>query len=74
MENPSDLTEMERDLAATMDEASRIVRAAEAESRELSRPEDERVLSLLKQARALEEQIGRSKRHHNDKNARGRTQ
>jgi hypothetical protein len=63
MENTGELVEKESERVAMAEEATRIVQAAEAQSRELTPAEDARVLQLMKQVRVLEEEIGRQKRH-----------
>jgi hypothetical protein len=58
------LTEQQRRRACLLEEASRIVESAMAESRKLTRAEDSHVLRLLRQAQVLEEQTLRWQRHH----------
>jgi hypothetical protein len=64
MEDTPELERKERERAARYEEAARIVREAEAQSRVLTVEEDARVLDLMTQVQNLEEQIGHMRRHH----------
>jgi hypothetical protein len=64
MEETPELERKERERAASFEEATRIVREAEAQSRVLTVEEDARVLELMAHVQNLEEQIGHMRRHH----------
>jgi hypothetical protein len=64
MEDTPELERKERERVALFDEATRIVREAEAQSRVLTVKEDARVLELMAQVRSLDEQIEHMRRHH----------
>jgi hypothetical protein len=63
MENQSQLQQKEARRAALLEEAERLVRAVEAQSRTLTSEEDSVVLHLMTRVRELEEEIARLKRH-----------
>jgi hypothetical protein len=46
-----------------LEQASRIVAAASAQGREVTKAEDSHVLALMNRVRVLEEEISRLKRH-----------
>jgi hypothetical protein len=73
MENTPEIEPKERERAALFDEATRIVRNAEARSTGLSVEEDSRVLELMRRARGLEEEIGQLRRreHKRDPTQKG---
>ena len=62
MEDTPEIEPKERERAALFDEATRIVRNAEARSTGLSVEEDSRVLELMTRVRGLEEEIGQLRR------------
>jgi len=63
MQDPSNLNRKERESAALLEEATRIVRTAEGQSRALTAENDARVLELMAQVRSLDEEIGHLRRH-----------
>lgn len=63
MEITTDVAMKERERVALTEEAARVVQFAEAQSRGLTPAEDARVLQLVTQVRALEEEIGHQVRH-----------
>jgi hypothetical protein len=63
MEDTAELERKHRERAALFEEATRIVKVAEAQSRLLSAQDDARVLELMPSLRRLEEEIGHLKRH-----------
>ena len=62
MEDTLDLERKDRERAALFEEATRIVKAAEAQSRVLSPQDDAHVLQLMASVRRFEEEIGHLKR------------
>jgi hypothetical protein len=66
MEDTGELERKIRERASLFEEATRIVRIAEAQSKALTVEEDARVLALMARVRSLEEQIGRMKRHEHN--------
>lgn len=66
MEHQTELQQKEAQRARLLEEASRIVRSAEAESGPPDAAEDAFVLELMTQVRKLEEEIRRLKKqtHH----------
>jgi len=72
MKETSELERNERERTSLLAEATRIVRAAEAESREVTGDEDARVLELMARVRTLDEQIGHLGRHHESNNQQKR--
>ncbi|HTB12113.1 MAG TPA: hypothetical protein VK752_11100 [Bryobacteraceae bacterium] len=67
MEDTGELERKIRERASLFEEATRIVRIAEAQSKALTVEEDARVLALMARVRSLEEQIGRLKRHEHNR-------
>ena len=63
MEDMVELEQKDRERTALFEEAARIVKGADAQSRVLSAQEDARVLELMASVRRLEEEIGHLKRH-----------
>ena len=63
MEDTSELEAGDRERAALFAEATRIVQAAEAQSRAVTVEEDARVLELMARVRILDEQITHTRRH-----------
>jgi len=63
MENASELERKEAQRAALLEEASRIVKSAEAESGTPAAAADALVLELMERVRKLEEEIEHLKRH-----------
>jgi hypothetical protein len=67
VEETEELERLERERAALLEEAARIVRAAETKKRTVTAEEDARVLALMGRARNLGERLGHLKRrHHQD--------
>jgi hypothetical protein len=66
MEHETDLQQKEAQRAGLLEEASRIVRSAEAESRTPTAAEDALVLELMTRVRKLEDEIRHLKQraHH----------
>jgi hypothetical protein len=64
MQTNAQLAERERQRGDLLKQAAEVVQSATAASRNLTENEDRLVLELVKQARAIEEEILRSKRHH----------
>ena len=62
MKNAAELERKEAQKAVLLEEASRIVKSAEAGSRTPNPAEDAMVLELMKKVRELEEEIGHLKR------------
>jgi hypothetical protein len=62
MDYSSELEQKETERAALLDQAGRIVQAAEAKSRAPGAEEDSLVLELMSKAMHLEEEIGHLKR------------
>jgi hypothetical protein len=73
MEDMPEIEHKERERAALFEEATQIVRKAEARSTGLSVEEDARVLELMAHVRRLEEEIGHFQRHerNNDPTQKG---
>jgi hypothetical protein len=67
MEDTVELERKVRERTSLFEEATRIVRIAEAQSKVLTVEEDARVLALMARVRRLEEQIGRLKRHEHNR-------
>jgi len=63
MKDASELERKEAQRAALLEEASRIVKSAEAELGTPSAAEDALVLELMTRVRKLEEEIEHSKKH-----------
>jgi hypothetical protein len=64
MEETEELERLERKRAALLEEAARIVRAAETEKRTVTAEEDARVLALMARVRNLGERLEHLKRRH----------
>jgi len=64
MKDTSEFERKELERTALFAEATRIVQAAEAQSRVLTVEEDARVVEIMAHVRSLEEQIGHMRRHH----------
>ena len=63
MGGDAEIGDKEKQRAALLEEAARIVAWASAQGRALTADEDSRVLKLMSQVRALEEEIHRLARH-----------
>jgi hypothetical protein len=66
MDGTPEIELRERERAALLEEATRIVRTAEVQSTGLTAEEDGRVLELMARVRSLEEEIGHLKRHEEE--------
>jgi uncharacterized protein (UPF0335 family) len=70
MEHTLKIERKERERAALFEEATQIVRKAEARSKGLSVEEDASVLQLIARVRSLEEEIGHLKRSEHKRDPR----
>jgi len=67
MDDTVELERKDRERDALFEEATRIVKVAEAQSRVLSAQDDARVLELMAGVRRLDEEIGHLRRHRNSR-------
>jgi hypothetical protein len=64
MEDKGEVDRIDRERAELLEEATRIVQAAEKAGRTVNAEEDARVLALMARVRSLEEQLGHFQRRH----------